>query len=104
MRIAIPKDNRGKHKSRPYLINKSTLTLVKNHIASFSKQESHFGRSKSEKEYLSSDFHLTRIYNAYLKQHPEVLLSKSSYGNIFKEHFNLQFGQPSTNTCTHIAQ
>jgi len=46
--------------------------MVKNHIKSFPRDESHYSRAKSEKEYLSPDLNMNRIYLAYKVKNPET--------------------------------
>ena len=75
-------------------------TLVKNHINSLPRQESHYGRAKSNKEYLSPELNINRLYNSFKDKFPETNISSKYYRKIFKTDFpNLSFQPPRTDTC-----
>lgn len=40
-------DKRGKHCNRPHKISENVIALIKSHIESFPKQESHYSRGKT---------------------------------------------------------
>jgi hypothetical protein len=74
--VLVLLDLRDKQKNRPHAIGDETRQSVRNHIASFPKQSSHYSRSKSESECLSPDLTLQKVYNLYKEQNPETSVSK----------------------------
>ncbi|KAL1266717.1 hypothetical protein QQF64_002392 [Cirrhinus molitorella] len=51
-----------------------------------------------EREYLSPDLNLLRMYRLYKKNNPSSIAKFWLYRDIFKQQ-NLSFGQPRSNTC-----
>ena len=93
-----PRDMRGKHLSRPHAKLHAVMGLVKEHIASFPTQESHYSRNKTNKKYLSPDLSISKMYRHFKARHPDENISKTLYCKVFKT-FNLRFGQPRSDTC-----
>lgn len=58
-------DNRGKHDKRVNKISDDATNVIKQHINSFARVESHFCRKNTKKEYLSQELNLTQMYNYY---------------------------------------
>lgn len=96
-------DGRGKTPSSHKHKQKYTdddWNLVREHIQSFPRQESHYGRNKSSREYLSSDLNFHRMHIAFTGKHPESKVEYRFYQRVFRKCFpNLYFGLPKTDTC-----
>lgn len=98
----VPKsDERGKKtKDR---IPKTDKDLVRKHIESFAKVESHYCRAKTTKEYLSPDLNISRMYDLYVEHCTKEVnvkpLSLSMYRTIFNNEYNLDFLLPKSDRC-----
>ena len=97
------KDGRGHtegshaHKTK---FNDEDLNLTKAHIDSFPREESHYGRRKSSKEYFSPDLNISRMYASFKEKHVDSLVTYKYYSTIFKKYFGkVSFGKPRTDTC-----
>lgn len=83
--------NKTEHKK----FTKADNDLVIQHISSFPREESHYGSSKSMKEYLSQDLNINRLYFAFKETYPNSNISYRFYYTIFKKKFpNLSFHHP----------
>lgn len=96
--IQIPIDQRGKHHNRPKGILHESRNLIVDHIKKFPRQESHYSRGKTQKEYLSPDLSLSKMYRCFQAENPNVTVSKTLYDSVFKQ-MNLRFGAPRSDTC-----
>lgn len=92
-------DLRGKHLNRTHSIPNDVKELVREHIRSFPRQESHYSRNTSSKECLAADLNLKIMYQMFTSKHPEVKASDYLYRQIFHDEFNLRFGTPRSDTC-----
>lgn len=85
-------DNRGKNlNSHKHILKftKEDCKLVCEHIDRFPRQESHYGKSKSTKQCLSTDLNYYRMYCAFKDQHA------------FKKRYcKLSFGISKTDACS----
>lgn len=80
--------------------NLAKLQHVKKFIASLKGHESHYGRGKSRRIYLSSEYNITRLCNLYNDRAPETLKVNYKYfSRVFNNHFNIAFGSPATDVC-----
>lgn len=95
-----PKDQRGKHSTRPKKISAETMTNIINHIKSFKGRSSHFALKKSKKMYLPEDLSIKKMYNLYQESYSEQATSYELYRKIFNERFNISFGYPRCDTCS----
>lgn len=74
---------------------------VRDHINRFPREENHYSRSKSCKEFLSPDLNKNRMFLAYKKHHPNSPVSYKFYCAVFKKDFpHLRFGRPKSDTCS----
>lgn len=74
---------------------------IKQHIDTFPRQESHYGRADSRKEYLSPDLNMNRLYRAFKALHPESIVTYKFYRDTFRKYFkNLKFGRKRVDTCS----
>lgn len=96
----VQEDQRGlTHYSR---VSEKTKQLIKDHISSFEKVESHYCRKQSSKEYLSPNLNLSKMYVLYLKHcenRKEIPAQKSTYRQVFLNDFNLGFHFPKKDQC-----
>ncbi|CAH1980234.1 unnamed protein product [Acanthoscelides obtectus] len=73
---------------------------VKAFIASLKGQESHYGRAKSKRIYLSAEYNITilhRLYNDSVEESYKV--NYKYFSRIFSNDFNIGFGTPATDVC-----
>ena len=78
--------------------DKTLRQQVTNHINAFPRMESHYCRTSSKCQYLSSDLNLSIMYRMYTKQHPNGA-SRSFYRKISKG-LNLRFPHPKKDLCS----
>lgn len=110
--ITPPPDKRGKHFTRPNMIPENIIQQLNDHIRSFPKRESHYGRGKSAKFYLSPELNIKIMHQLYLKKYEnhcyellqrgernKPLITYDFYFRYFKENFNYSFGRSRTDTC-----
>lgn len=94
-------EKRGKAPSK----NKTT-ELEKEHIRNFidsiPKYESHYGRERSDRKYLSSNLNIITLYREYCKvlEFKDLKPVKENiFRNIFNTEYNLSFKRRHTDTC-----
>ncbi|XP_072402171.1 uncharacterized protein [Diabrotica undecimpunctata] len=91
-------ENRGGDKRS--FKNVKKFEAVKKFIASLKGHESHYGRAKSRRIYLSSENNITILWNLYNQSNAENLKVNYKYfSRIFNSHFNIAFGSPATDVC-----
>ena len=85
---------------RPHSIHPAVREEIREHILSFPRQPNHYSRMKGdvEREYLSPDLNLLRMYRLYKENNPTSTAKFWLYRDIFKQQ-NLCFGQPRSDTC-----
>lgn len=97
------KEQRGTHPSV-----KKTPTddfeAVKRYIESIPAYESHYGRSNSQKKYLSSNLNIITLYRKYeyverMQFQQRKYVSEHMFRQIFNTEFNLAFKRRHTDTC-----
>ena len=92
------KDRRGGARRVKY--SAADTTLIKKHIDSIPRYESHYGRSRSDKFYFSLDLNKNRIYNAFKDLHPRSTIDRRLYIQYFEKEFpNISFHKPRVDTC-----
>lgn len=91
----LRKDNKRKVK-----YTEKHRRLIHEHINSFPRNESHYCRKKSSKEYLSPDLNINRLYRAFIQKYPNANISSKYYRKTFKNDFpQLSFKHPRQDTC-----
>lgn len=92
-------ENRG-NKIKHRKFSESDKQTVCEHINSIPREISHYGRTKTNREYLSSDLNITRLYRSFKKKYPDTPITYRFYYLTFKENFSkLSFHAPRTDTC-----
>lgn len=95
--IGIKEMRGGDRKSHKYA---DKLLSVKKFIQQLKGKESHYGRSKSRRIYLSSEYSISSLWKLYNGLSPERLQVKYKYFSlVFNKYFNIGFGSPATDTC-----
>lgn len=96
-------DKRGKtpaSNAHKFKFTEDDRNLVRYHINSFPKYESHYSRKKSSNEFLSPDLNKHRMYVAFKKQNPASAVTYSFYAEVLKQDFpNLKFKALAVDTC-----
>ncbi|KAJ8930801.1 hypothetical protein NQ314_016357 [Rhamnusium bicolor] len=92
-------DQRGKHLNRPHKIQDNLRNMVKEHIASFPTEESHYSRQKCAKMCLSSDLNIQKMFELFHEKYKEPKIKLHFYRDVFNEDLNLRFGIPRSDTC-----
>ena len=73
---------------------------IKAHIDSFPREENHYSRSKSAKQFLSPDLNINRMYRAFKEKYPQTIVTYKFYSEVFHTDFpDLRFGRPRSDTC-----
>lgn len=77
-------------------------TAVKNFIQSIPVLESHYCRGKNiQRQYLSSDLSIKRLWNMYQNNcDPNLKVKYDYFRNIFDIDYNIGFGAPATDCCS----
>lgn len=78
------------------------LAYLRDFINKFPRYKSHYGRSSSDKEYLSPYLNIRRMYREYkilCEFSQKQVLSEHMFREIFNKQFNLSFKRPSIDTC-----
>ena len=91
-----PKDMRGKQRSANSM-PAEVILLIEDHINSFPVHEGHY--TNGEYKYLAPNLNVTKMWKLFRSEHPEKKVTYWFYWKIFKENFNLKFGQPQVDTC-----
>ena len=98
-----PSNEQGKHQNRPNRVSESGIERVKEHIASFPTETSHYSRAKNpNRKYLSPTLSIGKMYDLYLEKctdEQERPVSSTPYRKIFNYDFNLGFGSIKSDVC-----
>ena len=80
--------------------SEETRNSVILHVMAFPREDSHYKRAKTQKEYLSPDLNVARLYAKYKEENPNTIVSEKYYRRIFGQYFpDLKFRRPRTDTC-----
>ena len=93
-------DKRG-YKSPPNKTPQAKTDFIREHIDSFPKFTSHYGRASSTRQYLSPDLTIAKMHSLYKDECEKLNMEPCKlwvYQRIFGE-FNLHFYTPKTDTC-----
>lgn len=94
----VPKQ--GKHIK--HKIAEDDIQLVKQHIESFPKVESHYCRANTQRQYLDSTLNIKKMYSLYTefcensKKQP---VKETFYRKVFCNDYNLYFHVPKKDRC-----
>lgn len=97
---APPKDQRGRHNTRPNKLSSDVRDSVIEHIKSFKGRQSHYSLKDSSKIYLPHELNIKKMHRMYLEKFPHFPTSYESYRTIFVTYFNISFGYPRSDTCS----
>ena len=98
----VADDNRGTHLNRPHKTSSEQLDFVRAHIESFPTMESHYCRKDSQKEYLSPDLNVSKMYALYKEACQEKSITHVSlpiYRKVFNNEYNISFHRPIKDQC-----
>lgn len=93
-------DKRGKHVKKK--ASNEGKEIIRNHIKSFPKVETHYCRASVKREYIDPCLSVSKMYDLYVFHCnskgiiPEKLYT---YRNIFNNDFNLGFHMPTKDRC-----
>lgn len=95
----IPKENRGGDRKFQKYVNKKEA--LRQFLNSLPAKESHYGRQKSKRIYLSSELNckkLLKFYNDSVA--PELQVKKTLFYTVFHKEYNIGFSSPSSDACS----
>ncbi len=80
--------------------NEDTRNSVILHVMAFPREKSHYSRSSNQREFLSPDLNIARMFHQYKEAHPNTIVSEKYYRRVFRKYFpDLSFRRPRTDTC-----
>lgn len=92
-------DKRTRHAAPKF--TEAERLLVRAHINMIPREVGHYSRAKSEKEYISPDLNIHRLFKAFLEKHPESKVTYKFYRSVFLKDFpNVCFHRPRVDTCS----
>lgn len=80
--IFSSKDQCGQHHNQTHSLN-NVAAIIRDYINSFLQQDCHYSRTKSQKEILSPDMSLVKIYRAFTEKYPDIAISHTMYQTVF---------------------
>ncbi|XP_031327207.1 uncharacterized protein LOC116182841 [Photinus pyralis] len=99
----IIKEKRGDDRRAFKFVDK--LDAVKSFISQLQGKESHYGRQKSRRIYISSEYNISILWQLYNKNSPEGLKVNYKYfSRVFSKYFNIGFGSPATDVCSYCVR
>nr|CAH7765624.1 unnamed protein product [Callosobruchus chinensis] len=99
----IPKERRGgDHRSHKQAHIKEN---IKKFIKKFKVLEKHYCRGKSERQYLSSDLSIRKMYKMYIQGcQPAMTCKASFFRKVFNRYFNIGFNSPQVDVCSQCLE
>lgn len=97
----VEEDKRGKHKKHIKLEEVVRQGVI-DHINSFSRIESHYCRSQTQREFIDGGLSISQmyvLYTEYCKEKQLPVAKKSMYSFIFNTEFNIGFFRPKKDQC-----
>lgn len=86
--------------NKPSKFTDNDRQLIHQHINSFPRDVSHYSRAKSEKQFLSPDLNIHRLFKSFLEKNKGSSVSYKFYRGVFKSDFpKLSFHRPRVDTC-----
>nr|CAH7743754.1 unnamed protein product [Callosobruchus chinensis] len=99
----VIKENRGGDTRTSKFLEK--LNAVKSFISQLQGNESHYGRNKSRRIYVSSEYNISVLWQLYNKNSPDSLKVNYKYfSRVFNKYFNIGFGSPATDICSYCVR
>lgn len=96
-----PTEKRGG--SRQTMEQKETRESIASYIKRFKVQPSHYGRAVSQRQYLSAELSMRKMWLAWKKERirdNQPVCSLCTFQDVFRTRFNLAFGHPRTDVCS----
>lgn len=94
----VPNEKRGgDRKSREFANKKNNVKTFLNNLQC---SESHYGRNKSKRVYLSGDLNIAKLYKLYNKDDNNIAVTFPFFYKIFSREFNIGFGTPASDACS----
>lgn len=98
------KDKRGKHNiENRKTISEEDKMVVRNHINSYPRIESHYLRSQTQREFIDGSLTLSEMYRMYIvfcRNDKNITpVKKHLYEHIFNYEFNIGFFSPKKDQC-----
>lgn len=90
-------DKRGKYERPQSNLSLCTVQLIKDHILSFPRLESHYCRQT--RQYLDATLNVAKMFDLFTIIHPDTNVKLSRYRQVFKE-YKLSFHRPKKDRCT----
>lgn len=92
-------DHRGGKRELPGYLEKREA--VRTWIGSLKASDSHYGREKSRRIYISSEWNVNRLLKRYNEDvHEHLNVKYNFFYKIFVNDFNIGFGTPARDTCS----
>ena len=87
-------------KATPLKFTAGDRQLVWGYIHSIPRGSSHYSRTKTDKEFLSPDLSINRLFRVFKEKYPSSCITFRYYYTVFKKDFPiLSFRTPSLDTC-----
>lgn len=78
---------------------------VKEFISKLKGHESHYGRAKSRRIYLSSEYNIAVLWKIFNNNTEEKFnVNYKYFSRVFNNHFNIGFGSPATDVCGYCVR
>ncbi|KAF2893056.1 hypothetical protein ILUMI_13126 [Ignelater luminosus] len=100
----VESDLRGQHQPANKL-SENTRNKIREHIAKFPVNDSHYSRGKTKRQYLGNNLNIARMYQLFKEECQNERMGNDDiskqwlYAHIFNTEFNLGFKAPATDTC-----